>query len=68
MPNDEELLTGFKKAKLKLDLNEENIAVVGDQIFTDVIGANISNMFSILVAPVAESDLWMTKWKRPIEN
>ncbi len=59
---------GFKKAKEKLGLKTENIAVVGDQIFTDVIGANISKMFSILVDPVAESDLWMTKWKRPIEK
>jgi predicted HAD superfamily phosphohydrolase YqeG len=25
-------------------------------------------MFSILVEPVAETDIWLTKWKRPIEN
>lgn len=60
--------SGFKKAKSKLNLQAENIAVVGDQIFTDIIGANRSNMFAILVKPVAESDLWITKWKRPIEN
>lgn len=62
------LKSGFKKAKSKLGLKEENIAVVGDQIFTDVIGANRCNMFSILVEPVSKEDLLITKWKRPIEN
>ena len=59
---------GFKKAKEKLDLKEENIAVIGDQIFTDIIGANRCNMFSILVEPISKKDLLITKWKRPIEN
>ena len=59
---------GFFRAKEKLGLKEENIAVIGDQIFTDVIGANRSKMFSILVEPVSKEDLWMTKWKRPLEN
>ena len=41
--------SGFKKAKAVLGIEAENIAVVGDQIMTDVIGANRSHMFSILV-------------------
>lgn len=36
------LKRGFKMAQKKLNINSENIAVVGDQIFTDVIGANRS--------------------------
>lgn len=62
------LKRGFKLAKKKLDVSEENIAVVGDQIFTDVIGANRSKMHSILVEPLAEKDLFLTKIKRPLEN
>lgn len=62
------LKRGFKKAIAKLNLPPENIAAVGDQIFTDVIGANRCNVFSILVDPVAEKDLLITKWKRPIEE
>ena len=62
------LKSGFLRAKEILKLNNENIAVVGDQIFTDVIGANRCNMFSILVEPVSREDLFITKWKRPIEN
>lgn len=60
---------GFKKAKkiLMLDNNNE-IAVVGDQIFTDVIGANRMKMHSILVDPIAKKDIWLTLIKRPLEN
>ncbi len=36
------LKRGFKMAQEKLNISAENIAVVGDQIFTDVIGANRS--------------------------
>ena len=53
---------------VSLNLKSENIAVVGDQIFTDVIGGNRCNMFTILVDPVDKKDYWYTAWKRPIEN
>ena len=43
------LKRGFKMAQKKLDIPNENIAAIGDQIFTDVIGANRTKMFSILV-------------------
>lgn len=59
---------GFKKAIAKLDLLPENIAAVGDQIFTDVIGANRCGIFPILVKPISTKDIWLTKWKRPIEQ
>ena len=42
--------------------------MVGDQILTDVIGANRSHMFSILVKPIEEKDYLLTKIKRPIEK
>lgn len=35
---------------------------------TDVIGANRCKMFSILVKPIKEKDIFITKIKRPIEN
>ena len=62
------LKRGFIKAKEKLGFPYEEIAAVGDQIFTDVIGANRCNIFSILVKPIDEKDLLITKWKRPIEQ
>ena len=60
--------TGFLKVKNILDLDYKNIAVVGDQIFTDVIGGNRCNMFTILVDQVDKKDYWYTAWKRPLEN
>ena len=62
------LKRGFKKAKAILQLPSENIAVVGDQIFTDIIGANRCKMFSILVDPINQKDIWITRLKRPIEE
>lgn len=62
------LKRGFKKAQKELQLEKNEIAVIGDQIFTDIIGANRSKMFSILVNPVAKKDLFMTKIKRPLEE
>ncbi len=62
------LKSGFNRAKEILKLNNEQIGVVGDQIMTDIIGANRSKMFPILVKPIAEKDIWITKVKRPIEN
>lgn len=59
---------GVKKAQKILKTKNENIAVVGDQIFTDVIVANRCHMFSILVKPIKEKDIWITKMKRPLEN
>ena len=62
------LKMGFKKVQEKLKEKPENIGVVGDQIFTDVIGGNRCKMFTILVDPIAEKDIWITMLKRPIEN
>ena len=62
------LKTGFKKVQKKLQEKSENIGVVGDQIFTDVLGGNRCKMFTILVEPIAEKDIWITLLKRPIEN
>jgi len=59
---------GFRKAKELLKLEEKNIAVVGDQIMTDVIGANRSHMFSILVKPIEDKDYLLTRIKRPLEK
>ena len=62
------LKTGFKKIQEKLQEKPENIAVVGDQIFTDIVGGNRCKMFTILVEPIAEKDIWITMVKRPLEN
>ncbi len=62
------LKMGLKKAASIMGLEPAKVAVVGDQIFTDVLGANRSGMFSILVEPMEEKDILVTVIKRPIEN
>lgn len=59
---------GFKKAQDILKLKAENIAVVGDQIFTDIYGGNRSKMFTILTKPIDKRDIFITKIKRPFEK
>ena len=62
------LKSGLMKAVKLLGENVNNIAVVGDQIFTDIIGGNRCKMYTILVDAIEEKDFWYTAWKRPIEN
>lgn len=62
------LKKGLNKAKDILELKNDEVAVVGDQIFTDVLGANRCKMLSILVDPIEEKDIFITIIKRPIEN
>lgn len=62
------LKMGLNKAAKLMGLKNEEVAVVGDQIFTDVLGANRCKMFSILVDPINEKDMLVTIIKRPIEN
>lgn len=63
---------GFHKAINKLKIPKAKIAIIGDQIFTDIMGANFLGIKSILVEPVSESKTLMLKFKRfleiPIKN
>lgn len=59
--------SGYMKGAEVLELKPENIAMVGDQLFTDVLGANRVKMLSIYVEPISKKEHWYTKWKRPIE-
>ncbi len=62
------LKSGFKRAQKILNLEPNYIGVVGDQIFTDILGANRMNMKSILTKPLEERDIFITKIKRPLEE
>lgn len=60
---------GLKKAKKILGVNNsENIAEVGDQLFTDVLGTNRMNMFSILTEPLCEEKVKINNLKRKLEK
>ena len=59
--------SGYKKILNLLKLEPEECVAVGDQVFTDVIGANRMKINSIYVEPINKKEYWYTKWKRPIE-
>lgn len=46
----------------------EEIAAVGDQLLTDVLGANRVGIISILVNPVSKKDEFITLFNRSIER
>lgn len=54
----------FVKALDKMGIKPQEAAVVGDQIFTDVYGANKLNMYSILVKPIHKSEFFFVRLKR----
>lgn len=62
------LKRGFLKIQKELEIKPEEIAVIGDQLFTDILGGNRCKMHTILVDPINSKDYWYTAWKRPIEN
>ena len=43
---------GFLKAKKLLGLKKNEVTVIGDQVYTDILGANFLKMFSILLEPL----------------
>ena len=60
---------GLKKAKKILGVeNNNNIAEVGDQLFTDVLGTNRMKMFSILTEPLCEEKIKINNLKRKLEK
>ena len=58
---------GFRKAEEILNLPKEQVVMVGDQLLTDVLGANRFGMRNVLVKPIMESDAWNTKFNRFVE-
>lgn len=61
-------IKGFKRALELMDLKKEEVAIVGDQVFTDVYGGNKIGVKTILVQPVSDKDEWITKIKRGLEQ
>ena len=62
----------FKKKFLRVldeygyQINE--VAIIGDQMLTDVVGGNKIGITTILVNPVGKKDLFFTKFNRVIER
>ncbi len=61
-------LKGINKAISLLHANEKNVAIIGDQIFTDVWCGNRKGIYTILVKPIANKDELLVKVKRGFEK
>ncbi|AWR85944.1 YqeG family HAD IIIA-type phosphatase [Meiothermus taiwanensis] len=59
---------GFREALRRLGLRPEEVAVVGDQLFTDVLGGNLVGMYTVLVPPLAQQELGYTRLVRRLER
>ena len=59
------LKKGYKKLNLDVDANE--VAMIGDQLITDVIGAHRMGYFSILIDPINSKEFFITKLNRLAE-
>lgn len=62
------LPSGFIRAIKALGIKRKNIAIVGDQIFTDVLGGNVVGVKTILLTPIKLEAGWSFKVRRDLEK
>lgn len=58
----------FKKAVALLETAPESTAVIGDQIFTDILGGNRLGLFTVLVVPMSSKEFIWTRLVRQVEK
>lgn len=58
----------IRRAQRKYQLGNDEVVLVGDQLITDIWGANRAGIRSVLVKPLVESDNWNTKLNRVVER
>lgn len=59
---------GFMRAIAALKLRRREIAVVGDQLFTDVLGGKMCGLYTILTEPIESRDFAITQMFRFFER
>src|SRR5699024_8596536 len=62
------LSAAFKKAMGRLEVTAADSVMIGDQIFTDVLGGNTLGLHTILVVPVSDAEGIFTKINRLMER
>jgi HAD superfamily phosphatase (TIGR01668 family) len=58
----------FLRAVREMNVGIEETVVVGDQLFTDVLGGNRLGFYTILVMPVSDTDGFWTRINRRLEQ
>ena len=59
---------GYLRAKKSLNVKRNEVAIVGDQIFTDVLGGNAVGVKTILLDPIKLETSKSFKFKRKLER
>lgn len=62
------LTYSFERAAKNMNISNGELAVIGDQLLTDILGGNLFGAYTILVTPIVESDAPVTKFNRQIEK
>lgn len=58
----------YKKAMRLMQTNVTNTAVIGDQLFTDILGGNKLGLFTVLVEPISTKEFLWTRLMRILEK
>lgn len=62
------LPVGYKKAAQLMNVPKSEICTIGDQLFTDILGAKLFGIKSILVKPIEPEKSFFFKVKRGLEK
>ncbi|MBI2300959.1 MAG: YqeG family HAD IIIA-type phosphatase [Armatimonadetes bacterium] len=60
--------SGFRRALAGLGTAPAETAMVGDQLFTDILGGNAAGLLTVLVRPITGSDFVGYRPVRPLER
>lgn len=58
----------FRRAMEILGTDCHHTVVIGDQLFTDILGGNLAGMHTVLVEPMAKREYWGTGFLRFLEK
>ena len=62
------LTIGYTKAIKRMGLEKREVAAVGDQIFTDILGSNLKGIRSLFVFPIKPEESLPFRFKRACEK
>ena len=62
------LSSGFNRAQKLMEIPFSQLAAVGDQIFTDILGANLKRIKGIYVSPIEHEKTRFFRFKRWAEK
>lgn len=58
---------GIKRAFKLMNVTPDEVVMVGDQVFTDVMAGRLAGCYTIMVEKYLPKEVWYVKIKRPFE-